>query len=347
MILCIVEVGWGLLDGVWTQSVLNKVLLCGLIGLPPSNGVLPQSPMHTKSIDVLKKQMVWSAKECIKQQASNTEMYGKMQDVFIEMDKSLTPISVAKDLKDLKDAVMRSGSEGLESKSYFDPDKHIDAYLPVWVNEQRVSNLLQSVLMGVSLCAIPVIRKIPTSVLWGYFAYMAIDSLPGNQFWERMLLLFVTPSRKYKVLEGVHASFVESVPFKYIALFTVFQLIYLLMCFGITWIPIAGILFPLPFFLLISIREHILPKLFHPKHLWELDAAEYEEIVGAPRHGLSLSFKERETSNSEESGPEVCDAEILDDLTTSRGELKLRNSSFNEERRFQFTRREDNHPSSE
>lgn len=30
-------------------------LLCGLTGLPPSNGVLPQSPMHTKSLAVLKK----------------------------------------------------------------------------------------------------------------------------------------------------------------------------------------------------------------------------------------------------------------------------------------------------
>ncbi|GJU57702.1 boron transporter 4-like protein [Tanacetum coccineum] len=28
-------------------------LLCGLLGLPPSNGVLPQSPMHTKSLAVL------------------------------------------------------------------------------------------------------------------------------------------------------------------------------------------------------------------------------------------------------------------------------------------------------
>ncbi|KAF9614415.1 hypothetical protein IFM89_018560 [Coptis chinensis] len=76
------------------------VLLCGLIGLPPSNGVLPQSPMYTKSLDVLKKQlirkkMVRSAKECIKQQASNTEMYGKMQAVFIEMDKSLTELTTA------------------------------------------------------------------------------------------------------------------------------------------------------------------------------------------------------------------------------------------------------------
>jgi len=76
--------------------------------------------------------------------------------------------------------------------------EHIDALLPVRVNEQRVSNLLQSVLVVGAMFAMPVIKMIPTSVLWGYFAYMAIESLPGSQFWERILLLFITPSRRYK-----------------------------------------------------------------------------------------------------------------------------------------------------
>ncbi|KAF6157032.1 hypothetical protein GIB67_041493 [Kingdonia uniflora] len=39
------------------------VLLCALIGLPPSNGVLPQSPMHTKSSVVLKKQLIRKKKK--------------------------------------------------------------------------------------------------------------------------------------------------------------------------------------------------------------------------------------------------------------------------------------------
>ncbi|GMN29295.1 hypothetical protein TIFTF001_044334 [Ficus carica] len=149
-----------------------------------------------------------------------------------------------------------------------------------------------------------------------------------------MLLLFITPRRRYKVLEGVHASFVESVPFKYIAMFTIFQFVYFLVCFGVTWIPIAGILFPLPFFVLISIRQHLLPKLFQPQHLRELDAAEYEEITRAPRLSLNLSFRGRETPHvgNDESGVEMCDAEILDELTTSRGELKVRTVSFREDR---------------
>ncbi|KAK3219577.1 hypothetical protein Dsin_013547 [Dipteronia sinensis] len=317
-------------------------LLCGLLGLPPSNGVLPQSPMHTKSLAVLKRQfirrkMVASAKESIKQKASNSEIYGKMQAVFIEMDSS-PATAVAKELQDLKEAVMKGEKEGENVNETFDPEKHIDAYLPVRVNEQRVSNLLQSLLVAASVFAIPAIKLIPTSVLWGYFAYMAIDSLPGNQFWERMLLLFIAPSRQYKVLEGAHASFVESVPYKYIVIFTLFQFVYFLVCFGITWIPIAGILFPLPFFLLISIRQHLLPKLIPPQHLRELDAAEYDEITGTPRLSLSLSFREKEMSRhgkEDGHGVEMCDAEILDELTTSRGELKVRAVSFNEDRNSQ------------
>ncbi|KAL9368641.1 hypothetical protein Peur_039840 [Populus x canadensis] len=245
-------------------------LLCGLIGLPPSNGVLPQSPMHTKSLAVLKRQlirrkMVASAKESIKQKASNSEIYGNMQAVFIEMD-SIPINAVIKELEDLKEAVMK----GEDPKETFDPEKHIDAYLPVRVNEQRVSNFLLSLLVAASVCAMPAIKLIPTSVLWGYFAYMAIDSLPGNQFWERMLLLFIAPGRRYKVLEGIHASFVESIPFKYIAIFTIFQFVY---------------------------------------------------------------FLEREAPvlGNEEGKVEMCDAEILDELTTSRGELKVRTVSFREE----------------
>lgn len=33
-------------------------LICGLIGIPPVNGVLPQAPMHTKSLATLKKQLI-------------------------------------------------------------------------------------------------------------------------------------------------------------------------------------------------------------------------------------------------------------------------------------------------
>lgn len=83
-------------------------------------------------------------------------------------------------------------------ETVFDVEKEIDDLLPVEVKEQRLSNLLQAIIVGACVGAMPFLKKIPTSVLWGYFAFMAVESLPGNQFWERILLLFTAPSRRYK-----------------------------------------------------------------------------------------------------------------------------------------------------
>ncbi|XP_076921660.1 boron transporter 4 [Bidens hawaiensis] len=298
-------------------------LLCGLIGLPPANGVLPQSPMHTKSLAVLqgqaslfffiiykeiifslhllsqnqfitielfnqfiKKKMMESVDESMEQKASVAEIYNKMRKVFIDIDNTPITSLVVGELKDLEDAIMNV-EDGLKStKEKFNLEKHIDAYLPVRVNEQRVSNFLQSILVAASICAMPVIKLIPTSVLWGYFAYMAIDSLPGNQFWERVLLLFVSPGQRYKFVEKVHTYFVETVPYRTIVIFTIFQVVYFLACFGVTWIPIGGILFPLMFFILIVIRQYILPKMTSLRHLNELDAAEFDEFEDGPSQPL-------------------------------------------------------------
>ncbi|XP_031132124.1 probable boron transporter 7 isoform X2 [Ipomoea triloba] len=302
-------------------------LICGLLGLPPSNGVLPQAPMHTKSLAELKgqlmrKRMVASAKEGMKMQATKSEIYGRMQAVYVEMDASPAPVA-EKELQNLKVAVLKNDDK--DGDGNFDPVKQIDAHLPVGVNEQRVSNLLQSIFVGLAVCAVPVMRMIPTSVLWGYFAYMATDSLPGNQFWERIVLLFVPANRRFKVLEGIHASYVDSVPFKYIVGFTLFQFVYLLFCFGVTWIPIFGVLFPLPFFAMISIREHVLPKFFPADYLKDLDSSEYEEVEGHSFNMGSMHSRDGESPNPEDE--DYSSAEMLDEMTTNRGELRHRSMS--------------------
>lgn len=106
-------------------------------------------------------------------------------------------------LKELKESTIQLASsmghiDAPVDETVFDVEKEIDDLLPVEVKEQRVSNLLQATMVGGCVAAMPALRMIPTSVLWGYFAYMAIESLPGNQFWERILLLFTAPSRRYK-----------------------------------------------------------------------------------------------------------------------------------------------------
>lgn len=106
-------------------------------------------------------------------------------------------------LKEMKESTIELASssgyiDAPVDETVFDVDKDIDDLLPVEVKEQRLSNLLQALMVGGCVAAMPLLKKIPTSVLWGYFAFMAIENLPGNQFWERILLLFTAPSRRYK-----------------------------------------------------------------------------------------------------------------------------------------------------
>lgn len=304
------------------------VILCGLIGIPPSNGVIPQSPMHTKSLATLKHQLlrnklVSTARKSMAKNSNLGQLYQSMQEAYNEMQTPLVyQLPSALGLKELKESTIQlSSSTGCidapVDETVFDVDKDIDDLLPVEVKEQRLSNLLQALMVGACVAAMPVLKKIPSSVLWGYFAFMAIESLPGNQFWERVLLLFTAPSRRYKVLEDYHATFIETVPFKTIATFTLFQTVYLLVCFGLTWIPIAGVLFPLLIMLLVPVRQYVLPKFFKGAHLQDLDAAEYEE---APAVSYNMTFEDQDpqarTTN-------IDDGEILDEIITrSRGEIR-------------------------
>ncbi|KAK2364805.1 HCO3- transporter family [Trifolium repens] len=309
-------------------------LLCGLIGIPPANGVIPQSPMHTKSLATLKHQLlrnrlVISARKSISKNASLGQLYGNMQEAYHQMQTPLIyqdPSARPQGLKELKETTIQAATslgnvDAPVDETIFDVEKEIDDLLPVEVKEQRVSNLLQSVMVGGCVAAMPILKKIPTSVLWGYFAFMAIESLPGNQFWERILLLFTAPSRRYKVLEDYHATFVETVPFKTIATFTIFQTIYLLICFGLTWVPIAGVMFPLMIMLLVPLRQYFLPKFFKGVHLQDLDAAEYEEQTALP-------FNIAAQSEFGAGASHIGEGEIFDEvLTRSRGEFRHTTSS--------------------
>lgn len=302
-------------------------LLCGLIGIPPANGVIPQSPMHTKSLATLKHQLlrnrlVATARKCIRKNASLGQLYGNMQEAYQQMQTPLVyQEPSARGLHELKESTVQAATctgniDAPIDETLFDIEKEIDDLLPVEVKEQRLSNLLQATMVGGCVAAMPILKMIPTSVLWGYFAFMAIESLPGNQFWERILLLFTAPSRRYKVLEQQHATFVETVPFKTIAMFTIFQTAYLLVCFGLTWIPIAGVMFPLMIMLLVPVRQYVLPKFFKGAHLYDLDAAEYEEAPALP---YNLATETELGQGAAYAG----ESEILDEvITRSRGEFR-------------------------
>ena len=61
----------------------------------------------------------------------------------------------------------------------------------MFVSEQRLSALLVSVVVGLSVLMAPLLRLVPMSVLFGVFLYMGISSTNGIQFFERLKLFFM------------------------------------------------------------------------------------------------------------------------------------------------------------
>jgi hypothetical protein len=73
------------------------------------------------------------------------------------------------------------------------------------VLEQRVSNFVQSMLVGLCLFISPVIELVPRAVLWGYFIFMATESFPGNQFVHRVTLAFMDMAGGVQgFIRGIH-----------------------------------------------------------------------------------------------------------------------------------------------
>lgn len=155
-------------------------------------------------MQLLRNRLVESARESMRTNSSLGQLYGNMQEAYHQMQTPLVhQVPSDRGLKELKPSTLQLAAsmgniDAPVNETIFDVEKEIDDLLPVEVKEQRVSNLLQACMVGGCVAAMPFLKLIPTSVLWGYFAFMAVESLPGNQFWERILLLFTAPSRRFK-----------------------------------------------------------------------------------------------------------------------------------------------------
>ena len=265
--------------------------ICGVLGLPPVNGVIPQAPMHSRA------NTVW-------REEARTETHGHCEDA--------APNTI-----------------------------HDDAHggRNFYIRENRLSNLLQSLLCGVCLLITPVLAQIPRSVLWGFFAFMAVEGLPGNQFWKRLLLYMTDSTCLHKLTEVPgHDSYLDKVPMNVIFKFTACQFAGLLICYGITWAGIAGISFPLFIMALVPVREFLMPRIFADEHLQELDPLHLShKNPSTPELELHSS-----TNVGKDAGPDQArnpeqevqvlqDRKQLDDLEALVSKLRTENETANEE----------------
>nr|XP_022313416.1 sodium bicarbonate transporter-like protein 11 isoform X2 [Crassostrea virginica] len=138
----------------------------------------------------------------------------------------------------------------------------------VHVRETRVTGVISHVMIGLSMLMLPYpLAYIPRPVLDGLFIYVAITALYGNQLFDRILLFFTEQS----AYPPNH--YIRRVPQRKVHLFTVLQLVQLLvLCvFGFSPIPYMKMVFPLLIMLLMPIRHKIIPNFFEPKYLKALD----------------------------------------------------------------------------
>jgi hypothetical protein len=182
------------------------------------------------------------------------------------------------------------------------------------VMETRLTGLFAHVLILASLFFLDVIRLIPVPVLYGVFLYMGITTLPTNQFWNRILLFFVEPS---KYAEASTEPFVENVKTWRIHVYTGIQLFLFSLLYAIKSFKPISIAFPIIIAICIPIRLYLLPLWFTEDELILLDSGDdalVDEWLDA--HGRTRKIKyieARSHSDMELHHSSICGGSVLGD----------------------------------
>jgi hypothetical protein len=230
----------------------------GLMGMPPVNGVIPQAPMHARALRGLALRLRDRRLETPRGDSEKSDVAGADSDVG-DASNVEQPMNV-----------------NFASRTVGDTQQHHADH--ILVLEQRGSNLVQAVLVGLCVPAAPVTSLLPTSVLWGYFAFMALESLQGdNGLIKRVIFMMMDrPARAQRMCVSTA---LDRVPGTIIDAFTVLQVVALLGIWAmIAFGGIGGIAFPIPILLLLPLRAYVLPRIFGEKNIHSLDPAPYDGL---------------------------------------------------------------------
>ena len=322
-------------DLLWISLV---TLAFGLLGLPPVNGVLPQAPLHTRAL--LAKEMEFREQQPqpivgspLKAKESEADLAaldpddggldsGRVQATKVgessERLSEISPLEASSPVAPVATPAQHPGCGAFLPRGFILRRQEAAAPTllpPVRVYEQRWSNLIQATFTFILLFIAPALRLLPTALLWGFFAVMSLQSLPGSQFWDRLKLLLTDPKKRHTLLEGDHSLYLESCPFPTIVGFTLLQLGLLAGIWGVTvWAGIAGICFPLLIMALVPLRMYVFPFMFSKQVLQDLDSAEFETLDEIQPEDYALEGLESYypgAPSSEANLNEVLEAETL------------------------------------
>ncbi|XP_025022950.1 electroneutral sodium bicarbonate exchanger 1 [Python bivittatus] len=129
--------------------------------------------------------------------------------------------------------------------------------------EQRVTGLMIFILMGLSVFITGVLKFIPMPVLYGVFLYMGVSSLNGIQFFDRLKLMAMPSKHQPDFI------YLRHVPLRKVYLFTMIQLICLIILWVVKATP-AAIIFPMMVLALVFVRK-VMDICFSKRELSWLD----------------------------------------------------------------------------
>ncbi|CAJ0602477.1 unnamed protein product [Cylicocyclus nassatus] len=148
------------------------------------------------------------------------------------------------------------------------------------VNEQRLSGFLAHFLIGLSVFLTGVIKLVPLPVLIGIFLYMGVVSLLGQQFVQRIGLLFMSVKNQPDYV------WLRTVRMRRVHLFTVIQLLSIGALFAIKYTKYISMMFPLMLVVMVLLRMFVLEKIFTQVELSALDdmLPSFKQVVNPRRN---------------------------------------------------------------
>jgi len=136
------------------------------------------------------------------------------------------------------------------------------------VAEQRVTNLMIHILIGLSLAVGSVVNNVPKAVTFGIFLVMGFSSLSGNQLFERVWLWTIWDRSAYPRFR-----FVTKVRFWSLHKYTLIQFACFIVLYILTSVSAVAVVFPFFMASLVFVRKS-LRWVFTEEELAELDAHE-------------------------------------------------------------------------
>ncbi|KAI8826776.1 HCO3 transporter family-domain-containing protein [Fimicolochytrium jonesii] len=209
-------------------------LICGFLGIPAGNGLIPQAPLHTKS---LAKPI--SHSKLHHPAATNPPTAHTFTD-------PLTPPL----------APPTGAHTPTPTTTSTPPAEYTD------VLEQRLSNLLQSLLTLLFLTRpfLTALRAVPRPVLGGLFLFMGLGALSANTFFSRIVLLCTDPRLVPSRYEAAFGRWGK----RTVNLFTLMQVAITAVTYWLSERAPTGVglLFPLVILGLVPVRRWVLPRWF-------------------------------------------------------------------------------------